>query len=303
MPPLPGSLSGLHPPFRVKPKLREVMVDYAQIIVGSFLVGLGTNLFFVPNNVVSGGITGISILAHSLFGTPVGAGILVLNIPLFIIGWRYAGGIRFFIRTAVAVVILSATVDLTAPHLQPPTHDRLLVIGYGGLVDGLGLGLVFRGRGTTGGTDVLARLARRFLGLPLGQSLLAMNVIVFGAAAFHFGLEAVMVALALAFVSARVVDLVQEGFAASRAAFIVSSRPDEIRRAVLDRLNRGVTILRGEGGFSGRPRPVLFVVVAAVEVGRLKRILAEVDRDAFITITRAKEVLGEGFAQYSEEEG
>jgi uncharacterized membrane-anchored protein YitT (DUF2179 family) len=177
----------------------------------------------------------------------------------------------------------------------PPTHDRFLVICYGGLLDGVGVGLVFRGRGTTGGTDILARLARRSLGLPLGESLLLMNLLIFGAAAFRFGLEAVMVALALAFVSSRVVDFIQDGFTRARAAFVVSGKPDEVRTAIFRQLGRGVTVLRGEGGFSHAPRRILFVVVSAAEVSRLKRLLAELDPDAFVTITPAKEVLGEGF--------
>lgn len=283
-------------------ELRDATLDYTLIVVGSSIVGVGTNLFFVPNNVVSGGITGIAILAHALLKTPVGAGILVLNIPLLWLGWRYAGGLRFFLRTAVAVLVLSAVIDLTAPYLESPTGDRLLIICYGGLLDGLGLGLVFRGHGTTGGTDVLARLAKRYLGLSLGVALLAMNVVIFGAAAFFFGLEAVMVALALAFVSARVVDLVQEGFSATRIALIVSRRPEEVRRAVFERLGRGLTLLEARGGFSEQPRPVLFVAVASNEVVRLKRILAEVDKDAFVTIAAAKEVLGEGFAPIHGEE-
>jgi uncharacterized membrane-anchored protein YitT (DUF2179 family) len=293
----------IHSPLFFKAPLRQVVLDYAQIVLGSFLVGVGTNLFLVPNNVVSGGITGISILIHSLLHTPVGVGIFILNIPLLWLGWRYAGGIRFFLRTALAVAVLSLSVDLTAPFLTAPTHDRLLVICYGGLLDGIGLGLVFRGRGTTGGTDILARLARRFFGLPLGQSLLIMNVLIFGVAAFRFGLEAVMVALALAFVSSRVVDLIQDGFTAARVAFIVSRRPEEVRTAVLGRLGRGVTVLSGRGGFSGEPRAVLYVVVASAEVGHLKRLLAEVDREAFVTIAPAKEVLGEGFAPVRPEEG
>jgi uncharacterized membrane-anchored protein YitT (DUF2179 family) len=284
------------------PRRRQAFLDYLQIIVGSALVGLGTNLFLVPNNVVSGGITGISILAHSIWHTPVGVGILVLNIPLLYLGWRYAGGIRFFIRTVIAVAVLSFSIDLTAPFVSAPTHDRLLVICYGGLVDGLGLGLVFRGGGTTGGTDILARLARRLFGLPLGQTLLGLNVVIFGLAAFRFGLEAVMAALALAFVSARVVDLAQDGFSAARMAFIVSRRPDEVRAAIFARLGRGVTLLSGEGGFSGRPLSVLYVVVGASEVGRLKRIIAEVDHEAFVSMAPAKEVLGEGFAPVRSEE-
>lgn len=279
-----------------------VVFDYAQIVIGSLLVAAGTNLFFVPNNVVSGGVTGISIIAHHLFRTPVGLVVLLLNLPLLWLGWRFAGGMRFFLRTAVSVVVLSLAIDLSAPFLAPPTHDRLLVICYGGLVDGLGMGLVFRGRGTTGGTDVLARLAHRYLGIGVGQALLAINVAIFGAAGFVFGAEAVMVALALAFVSARVLDLVQAGFSAARSALIISTSPDVVRETILGTLGRGVTVLHGQGGYSGEQRPVLYVVVSPHEVGRLKRLVAQVDPAAFVAITPAQEVLGEGFAPHAGEE-
>lgn len=274
----------------------RTVVDYAEVVAGSLLVALGTNLFFVPNKVVSGGVTGISILLHYAWGTPVGLVTLLLNLPLLWIGWRWAGGARFFVRTALAVVVLSAAIDLTAPYLTPPTTDRLLVIMYGGLLDGLGMGLVFRGRGTTGGTDVLARVANRFLGVGIGQTLLAINVLIFAVAAFQFGAEAVMVALALAFVSARTLDTVQAGFAASRQAIIITNRPAAVRDAVFDNLRRGVTMLEARGGWTGEPRPMLYVVVGAHEVGRLKLRVAEADPEAFVAISSAQEVLGEGFA-------
>jgi uncharacterized membrane-anchored protein YitT (DUF2179 family) len=247
-------------------------------------------------------VTGIAIIAHHVLKTPVGAVVLGLNIPLLWIGWRYGGGMRFFIRTAVSVVVMAAAIDLLAPVLHPPTSDRLLVICYGGLLDGLGMGLVFRGRGSTGGTDVLARLAHRYLGVGIGQALLAMNVLIFGAAAFVFGAEAVMVALALAFVSARVLDLVQEGFAAARSALIISTDPERVKAVVLERLGRGVTVLQGQGGYTGEVRPVLYVVVAAHEAARLKRLVAEADAEAFVAITPAQEVLGEGFSPHPERE-
>ena len=279
----------------------EPVLDYAQIVAGSLIVALGTNLFFVPNKVVSGGVTGVAIIAHYVLGTPVGMGTLVLNVPLLALGWRYGGGVRFFVRTLVAVVVMSAAIDLTAPYLAAPTSDRLLVIGYGGLLDGLGLGLVFRGRGTTGGTDVLAVLAQRWFGVPMGQSLLAMNVLIFGLAAFAFSLEAVMIALALAFVSARVVDVAAEGFSTARAAMIITREADAVRQAVLERLGRGVTVLHGTGGYTGQDRPVLYIVLRPGEVAQLKRILADVDRRAFVAIAPAKEVLGEGFAAHRRE--
>jgi uncharacterized membrane-anchored protein YitT (DUF2179 family) len=279
-----------------------VAFDYGLIVLGSLIVAVGTNMFFVPNNVVSGGVVGVSIIFHRVLHSPVGLVTLGLNLPLLWLGWRYAGGMRFFVRTAVAVVTMSLAIDLTAPFISPPTQDRLLVICYGGLLDGLGMGLVFRGRGTTGGTDVLARLAHRFLGIGVGQALLGINVMIFAVAAFIFGAEAVMVALALAFVSARVLDLVQEGFSAARAAVIISEQPERVKQAVLQRLGRGVTVLHGQGGFTGQDRPVLYVVLATHEVGRLKRLVAEVDRHAFVAITPAQEVLGEGFAPHAGEE-
>jgi uncharacterized membrane-anchored protein YitT (DUF2179 family) len=273
----------------------RAVADYSQIIVGSVLVGIGVNLFFVPNQVVSGGVTGIAILIHYAFGTPVGLTTLMLNLPLLVIGWRWAGGLRFLVRTGIAVAILSATIDLTEPYLVAPTADRMLVICYGGLLDGFGMGLVFRGRGTTGGTDVIARIAHRFLGVGIGQALLVINIAIFAAAAFQFGAEAVMVALALAYVSSRMLDMVQAGFSASRQAMIITTDPDGVRDAIFRHLNRGVTLLEARGGFTGRKRPMLYVVVAANEVGRLKLRVAEVDPDAFVAISKAQEVFGEGF--------
>jgi uncharacterized membrane-anchored protein YitT (DUF2179 family) len=279
----------------------RVVADYVQIVVGAILVGVGVNLFFVPNQVVSGGVTGVAILLHYAFGTPVGLVTLLLNLPLLVIGWRWAGGVRFLVRTGIAVVILSATIDLTEPLLTAPTTDRLLVICYGGLLDGLGMGLVFRGRGTTGGTDVIARIAHRFLGLGIGQTLLVLNVAIFAVAAFQFGAEAVMVALALAYVSARVLDMVQAGFAASRQAIIITNDPEGVRDAIITHLHRGVTLVEARGGFTGRPRPMLYVVVAAHEVGRLKLRVAEADPDAFVAISSAQEVFGEGFTPAEQE--
>jgi uncharacterized membrane-anchored protein YitT (DUF2179 family) len=279
---------------RVPTGRAAILADYLLIVAGSVLVGLGTNLFFVPNRVVAGGVTGIAIILHYVARSPVGAVVLVLNLPLLWLGWRYAGGARFFLRTMVSVAVIAVTIDGTAPFLSPPTSDRL--------VDGLGMGLVFRGRGTTGGTDVLARLAHRALGVGVGQALLAMNLAIFAAAAFVFGAEPVMVALAVAFVSARVLDVVQEGFSAARAALIISTQPDRVRLAVLEQLGRGVTVLMGHGGYTGEDRPVLYVVTAANEIGRLKRLVAQVDPTAFVAITPAQEVLGEGFAPHRREE-
>lgn len=273
----------------------RVVVDYLQIVSGALLLAVGINMFFVPNRLVSGGVTGIAIMLHHALGTPVGLATLAMNVPLLWLGWRYAGGARFFVRTLVAVAVMSAAIDLLAPIIPTPTTDRLLVIVYGGLLDGLGLGLVFRGRGTTGGADVIARIANRALGVGIGQALLAVNFGVFAVAAVQFGAEPVMISLALTFVSARTLDTVLSGFSVSRQAMVITSDPIGVRDAIYTHLRRGVTLIDAAGGFSGERRPMLYVVVAAHEVGRLKLRVAEVDPHAFVAISSAQEVLGEGF--------
>lgn len=273
----------------------RVAADYALIAVGSILVAVAADLFLIPNKVVSGGLTGVSTIFYYLLGTPVGLVTFALNVPLFIAGIKWGGGISSGVRTIFAVAVMSAAIDLLRPHLPPVTTDPLLYTLYGGLLDGLGIGLVFRAGGTTGGTDIIARLAHRWWGAKLGTTLLVSNVLILGAAAFFFGVEPALYALIVAFVSSRVIDLVQQGVAESRSAFIISTRPDEIRLAVLGEMERGVTVLQGSGGYTGQDRPVLLCAVSLTEVTRLKRLVHAIDPDAFVILISATEVLGEGF--------
>jgi len=275
----------------------RLLLDYGTIALGSICVAVAADLFLIPNQVVSGGVTGISIIIHYWLGTPVGLVALLLNLPLFAANLRWLGGLRAGLRTIFSVVVMSAAIDLLAPWLPRATSDPLLYTLYGGLLDGLGIGLVLRAGGTTGGTDILARLAHRFWGMRLGRALMAMNVVILALAALYFGLEPALYALIVAFVSSQVIDLVQEGgLAQSRCAWIISRRSDEIRRAVLTRMERGVTVLQGQGGFTGEPRQVLLCAVAQAELSQLQRLIHEIDAEAFVIVTPASEVLGEGFA-------
>lgn len=273
----------------------RILLDYLIITAGAFLVALAADVFLIPNQVVSGGITGVAIILYYLLGTPVGGVTLLLNIPLFIAGVRWGGGLTTGIRTAYAVIIMSFFIDFLQGRVPAVTRDPLLYTVYGGIIDGLGLGLVLRFRGTTGGTDIIARLAKRILGLNYGFTLLVTNVIVLGAAAFIFGVEPAMYAIILAAISSKVIDLVQEGIRSARAAIIVSNHPDKVREAILRELERGVTILEGRGGYTGARREILLCAVQRNEISRLKYILHQVDPEAFIIINAAHEVLGEGF--------
>ena len=271
-------------------------LDYALLTAGAICVALSVDLFLVPNNVVAAGVTGIAQLLHTAAGTPVGLVTLLINIPLFILGWRYLGGVTFGVRTIYATVLLSLAIDALGPVVRHyAVREPLLYVFYGGLLDGAGTGLVFRARGTTGGIDIVARFLQQWRGLRPGQGLLALSVVVFALAGWIYGATPVLFALLVAFISGRVVDVVLEGYSYARSAIIISNKPAEIRVAILQDLGRGVTVLEGEGGYTATERPVLFCVISRSEESFLKALIARIDPNAFVVIAEAAEVTGEGF--------
>lgn len=279
---------------------RRTLLDYALLTIGAALLAINIDLFLVPNRIVSGGATGIATILHIQFGLPTGLVVLIINIPLFIAGVRWAGGMRFAVRTLYATVVMSVLTDLFVPWVAtiPPITQPLLFTLYGGLLDGIGMGLVFRGQGTTGGTDVVAQLLNRFRGVPLGQTILVVNAAVLILAVIAFGLEPAMYALILTFVGARVVDLVQGEADYSRTAIVISSQAFAIKSAILAEMERGVTVLPGRGGYTEHSLDVLYCVVARTEISILKRLISSIDPRAFVVIADASEVLGEGFREW-----
>lgn len=276
------------------------LFDYAQLTIGAGLIATAIDLFLVPNKIVAGGITGIATILHLTINTPVGVVVLLLNIPLFIAGARWTGGLRFAARTIYATAMMSILTDVLAPLVAhiPSITQPLLYTLYGGLLDGIGMGLVFRAQGTTGGTDIVARLLNHFRGVPLGQTMLVVNGAVLVAAAIIFGLEPALYALIVTFVATRVVDVVQGEAAYARAAVIVSAQAADIRSKVLSDLERGVTVLAGRGGYTAAGMEVLYCVVTRSEVSILKRLVQSIDPKAFVVITEASEVLGAGFNEF-----
>lgn len=269
--------------------------DYALLTVGAICSALAVNLFLVPNNVVSGGVTGIAMIARSLFNTPVGILVLLLNIPLFILGWRSLGGFVFGVRTIYTVIVMSLAIDGLAPFLKPVTAEPLLFILYGGVLDGLGVGLVLRARGTTGGVDIVARLLERRYGLAPGQTILVADGLLFAGALWIYGAEPVLYALLVSFIATRTIDLVLEGTVSARQALIITDHPEAITAAVIAELSRGVTLLEGRGGYTSKQRAVLLCVVLRSELSFLKAIIGRIDPAAFVVIGNAAEALGEGF--------
>jgi uncharacterized membrane-anchored protein YitT (DUF2179 family) len=280
-------------------KAWPIVRDYTMLTVGAVLAALAVDLFMVPNDVVTGGITGAAMLLRSFFGTPVGLVTLVANIPLLILGIRALGGFVFGVRTLYATVAMSLAIDLLAPYVRPVTSDPLLYTLYGGLLDGLGVGLVFRARGTTGGIDIIARWVERRYGVQPGRSMLAMNLLVFAAAFGAYGPEKVLYALLVSFVGSLALDYTLGAGTGGRQALIVTTQPDAITQALLHDLGRGVTVLEGYGGYTGTSRAVLLCVVARSEISFLKQIVGSADPSAFVVVGEASEVLGEGFRPHS----
>ncbi len=283
---------------KLNPRARRALTTlthYGMITLGALLVALAVRVFLVPNDVIVGGVTGVAQLLSTYLGTPVGGVVLVLNVPLMILGWRRLGGFVFGIRTVYALVVMSVAIDALAPYARPVTSDPLLYSLYGGLLDGLGLGLILRARGTAGGTDIIARLAEAGTGVQPGRVLLVCDVLVFSAGLFAYGPEKVLYALLVAFVSSRTVDFVLSAGRGARQALIITDRPEGIMRALLYDLGRGVTRLEGVGGYTGATHAILLCIINRSEVSALRAAVATADPHAFVVISEANEVIGEGF--------
>ncbi|MBC7104845.1 MAG: YitT family protein [Firmicutes bacterium] len=274
--------------------------DYLGLNAGVVTCALGLDLFLVPNKLVAGGVSGIATILHHVVGVPVGATMLALNVPLFIMG-IYRLGFGFGFRTLYGTVALSLAVDAMAPFAPVPTREPLLACLYGGVLVGVGLGLVFRAKGTTGGTDLAAAILRTYVGIiNIGQILFLVDGAVVLATGVAFrSPELAMYSLITIFVSALVIDAVQQGLGYAKAFFVISERAGSIGEAVLKELERGATALPGRGLYTGREREVLLVVVNRAEVTRLKEIVYRTDPRAFIVVADVREVLGEGFKQYT----
>ncbi len=271
--------------------------DYAFILLGSLVQAISMRLFLVPAQLVSGGISGAAQIINFYTHWPIGLMVFIGNAPLFILGWRFLGGRRFALRTAAAITFFSFFTDFLTLFIPAKgiTQDLVLNSLYGGITLGIGLGLVYRGRGTSGGSDILARILNNRLSIPLSQSYMITDTLVVLAGGFAFNWERALYGLIVIYVSGLVAEMVSEGSSIFRTAMIITSQPDEVSRRVLKEMVRGLTILPGTGAYTGAPRPVLYCVITRPEVNQLKELVREVDPQAFMVIGIAHEALGEGF--------
>ncbi len=290
----------LKKPRITKDDIKVVAIDMLGILAGSVILAVGMNMFMVPNMLAPGGVSGLAVFGYHILGVPVGLTIIALNIPLFIVGY-FVLGTRVVIQSLLGTFLFSVAVEITAPLLPAATDDLLLAAVYGGIVMGLGVGLVFRYRSSTGGTALLSLILAKTSGISPGQALLWGDLFVLTLAVFVFGSEAAMYAALSLFISIKVIDAILEGLGLAKSAIIITRCGAQINEKLIYELGRGVTRIEGQGGYTGEGREVLLCVVTRQQTARLKSIIYEIDPEAFVIIGNATEVHGEGFKKMQQQ--
>jgi uncharacterized membrane-anchored protein YitT (DUF2179 family) len=282
---------------------RSTAVFIAKIIIGDILFALGFNLFLQPNGLNAGGLSGLAmVLVHFLgFGT-VGAVTAVVNLPLFIIGGKKLGK-NFFFGSLLGMIFLSLSIDLLA-WLPIPKVEPLIAALYGGVICGVGLGIVFSGGSTTGGSDIVVRLLKlRYRHVPIGIINICFDLCVAALTGLAFqDVNSALYSGVAIFVTGNVVDAVVYRFDYSKVALIISPRYEEISKVITTKLERGATYLKGQGVYMGNDTKVILTAVKKQQLPELKRLVSEIDPDAFVIVQEAHQVLGDGFSRYSKEE-
>ena len=279
------------------------LLDILKMVLGSALAAAAFQFFTFPNSIVSGGVTGIAQIVHLLSNLPTGVLNIVLNIPLFIICWRHLG-LRVLVGALAVMIMVSVFIDLFSLTGVSATDDPLLASVYGGVLNGAGYGLVYTTGVTGGGIDILAKLLRRkYPHINFGNFILGMNVIVVltFAVLFH-KYESCMYTMIEMFISSKVINLLLYGSNVSTVCYIISSVPAEISDAINREMHRGVTFLRGQGGWSGHDQPVILCVIKRPEIAQMRALVREVDEHAFFIVTEAKDVFGKNFENIRQED-
>lgn len=268
---------------------------WVSLVAGVICTAAPFPLFFIQNGIAPGGVTGVATLIHALLGFPVGMTAIVLNIPLFMIGFRQMGR-SFAVKSLAVTVAISLTIDLLPGNAI--THDPMLAAIFGGIMMGAGIGLVIRCGATTGGTDMAAALLHRHVPIiSVGSVLLFIDFLVIAASGFVFDPQSAMYALISVFLATQVMDRTIEGLGSAKAFFVFSRKTQEIASEVLTSLQRGATLLHAKGAYSQRESEVLLCVIIRTQIPQFKAIVNTIDPDAFLMVTDVREAMGEGFTR------
>lgn len=295
-----------------KPFSKDFFITYAWLAAGCFLFALGNILFAEPYGFAPGGTYGLSIVFHHLFGWRTEAAALCMDIPLLIIGFIFLGG-KFGIKTVVCTFMIPVFMSLIHKFygfdalLEPGITDRalleeqLLSSIFGGIVYGIGLGMIFKSRATSGGSDIISMILHKYTHISLGTLVIIVDCCITLTTVIAFGdLRLPMYSWILIFVEGKVIDLVVDGANVHKTLMIITSETEQVRRIIIEEIGRGATILHGEGGYKGDSREIIYTIVTRRESSILRHRINEVDSKAFINIIDSKEILGNGFKPIEE---
>jgi uncharacterized membrane-anchored protein YitT (DUF2179 family) len=284
----------------LKQKALKYLWSYAVITVACVIYAIGFNWCYEPNNIAFGGVTGIAQIINAIFSRPsIGLLIIIINIPLFLAGWKFVGR-HLMISSLYAMGLSSLFIDLLGMVHQFAPMEPLLASIYGGVLMGLSLGLVFQEGATTGGSDIVARLLKlKMAWLPMGKLMLGIDLTVIVATAAVFkSLNTALYGMVALYIATIVMDGILYGVDRSRFAYIITEKPEEIAQAIIVDMDRGVTILQGKGGYSGEEKQVLLCAFKERQIVALKKTVKQLDASAFLIVCDAHEVLGDGFREY-----
>ena len=264
-------------------------------IIGTFLYAVGINMFYVPHQFLSGGLTGIAMILHYLMGSPIGIANLLFNIPILLLSLKFMGKV-YTVVTILGTVLCSVFIDLTSSlEIYNTIKSPLVSAIAGGVILGVGMGILYRYNSNTGGLDVIGAILKKYFGLEIGYVVFALNFLIVLSSAWIFDMEPAICTLIAMYINATVSSRLVIGFAQRKAAFIVSDKPREIADAILRNIHHGATLLYGQGAFSGVDKRIIFAIVDLTQVTRLRHYVAEIDPHAFLFIMNTTDVVGRGF--------
>ncbi len=270
---------------------KQVLWNLVLIALGSVLCAMAIKGILIPQKFLAAGFTGVALIIHYFVPSlQVGVLYFALNIPLYALGWRYVGR-RFFLYSVAGLLIFSAA--LAWPYGTLPVYDKILSALLAGLISGVGSGIILRSLGSAGGLDIFSIILMKRFSIRLGSTILGFNALVLLVGAVFFSLENALYTLVFIYVSSSIVNLVVTGLSQRKAVYIISPHWERITHEIHEKIQRGVTILRGQGGFTGQDEQILYTVITFRELPRLKRLVSDIDPDAFVVVTDTLEVMGQ----------
>lgn len=275
----------------LKDHLKSILRKLFFLTLGAFVAGFSLETFLVPNNIIDGGVVGISILLSYLTKINLGLLVFVINIPFFLLAFSKIGK-KFVIQTFYAVGMLAIAINFFSAHKLFTTQDLLLCTVFGGIILGLGVGLVLKHEGSLDGTEIMSLVLSKKYGLSVGELIMTFNVFIYMAAGFVFDWDRAMYAVMTYFIAYRVIDIVLEGFNSSKSIRIISDKAHEIGQELVEQLGLGVTYLNGIGAYSGTEKTLIYCVVSRLEMAKVKEILNDVDPTAFMSVVDVHESFG-----------